>query len=877
MPVAAGEVLLPEFLLQITSTQKLLLLYKMNRNALINSGLIVSIVSVFLIPFTGYCADVLWSENFESPSAFDDWSVDNGVWEVGVPTSGPSGAHEGTNCAATVLDGDYSRNVGTTRLISPMFTVPAAEENPRLRFWHWYSFDADDSAKVYIRASGGDWEQVSGLLYSRTSSGIWSRASEDLSAWAGQDVQIAFVLGTNTSYGGGTTGWYIDEVHVECDILSQMDDFIDDESIDELVPFSVTAESSTSGLTFSLAAGAPDGMTIDPVSGQIDWTPQENQGPNDYLVTVWVTHPDNSLLPIDAETFEVEVWETNSAPMLDPIADVELDEHETVTFTAVGTDPDNVLNVFGFIHKARFNDLTLNGWSNYNRSSGADWEPAEYGERYAQAFGFNTGGPSDAWLISPVIDLTNTDDEVLIFDSLTQFSGPAVEVFVSTDYSGSGDPEAANWTMLDPTLPSEENVWTSSGDIDLSQWNGQNIYLAFQYTSDGPANGQSALWQIDNIKVKGILPPVFQTLTYSLDPGAPSGAEINPMTGEFTWTPSEYQGPLDHDIVVRVTDDGIRPPNLSGTESVTVTVNEVNRPPEITAVPSGSIDEEAPYSFAIQITDPDWPANELTLVREEPNADIGQIDGSFVFKWTPTEEQGPGEFDLAISVTDYSPMAVNEKSLGDDASFHLTVLDVNKAPILQPVAPVSIVPGESIQSIFVASDQDIPVQSIAFSLGAGAPPGASIEPVSGLFQWATSASEPFGMRTIEVIATDNGSNPSNLTDTESLSVMIVYIWDQAEAAEGYYSKHSDWYGYLNDDFFPVIDHEEHGVQYQFPVGLGEFYGYDFRLARWFYFSETMYPYVYMFGEPGTFLYFVEGTYSPYRWFWQPDTGFFQEE
>ena len=65
----------------------------------------------------GYAFDIpFFSISFEgSPN----WTPDNGIWEVGSPTSGPGGCQEGNNCAATILAGNYP---GTTdsRLILPM-------------------------------------------------------------------------------------------------------------------------------------------------------------------------------------------------------------------------------------------------------------------------------------------------------------------------------------------------------------------------------------------------------------------------------------------------------------------------------------------------------------------------------------------------------------------------------------------------------------------------------------------------------------------------------------------------------------------------------------------------------------------------------------
>ncbi len=59
-----------------------------------------------------------------------------------------------------------------------------------------------------------------------------------------------------------------------------------------------------------------------------------------------------------------------------------------------------------------------------------------------------------------------------------------------------------------------------------------------------------------------------QTLTFTLLPGAPNSAFINPSTGLFTWTPST--APATNSISVKVTDNGS--PNLSATQSFTVAV-----------------------------------------------------------------------------------------------------------------------------------------------------------------------------------------------------------------------------------------------------------------------------------------------------------------
>src|SRR4029453_11438532 len=84
------------------------------------------------------------------------------------------------------------------------------------------------------------------------------------------------------------------------------------------------------------------------------------------------------------------------------------------------------------------------------------------------------------------------------------------------------------------------------------------------------------------------------TLTFTLI-SPPAGAAINPVTGMFTWTPTEAQGPSTNVISVRVTDNGS--PNLSDTKSFTVTVNEVNSPPVLTPIANQPANEGSPLTL----------------------------------------------------------------------------------------------------------------------------------------------------------------------------------------------------------------------------------------------------------------------------------------
>jgi hypothetical protein len=64
--------------------------------------------------------------------------------------------------------------------------------------------------------------------------------------------------------------------------------------------------------------------------------------------------------------------------------------------------------------------------------------------------------------------------------------------------------------------------------------------------------------------------PDNNALTFSLDPGAPAGASINPTTGAFSWTPAPTGFSLITNLTVRVTDNGI--PSVSAGETISIAV-----------------------------------------------------------------------------------------------------------------------------------------------------------------------------------------------------------------------------------------------------------------------------------------------------------------
>ena len=148
-------------------------------------------------------------------SGWDTWYSSDGVWEVGTPTAGPAGAHRGTGCAGTVLDGVFPAAT-SSRLISPPIQLPAprAGEKIWLHFWSWSDYQDTRYVQVQLsyRLPDGSWSQWQTLV---TDYGFndpsWTLVSVDVSPYAANTVRIGFL---HSPYGLASFGWYIDDVRI---------------------------------------------------------------------------------------------------------------------------------------------------------------------------------------------------------------------------------------------------------------------------------------------------------------------------------------------------------------------------------------------------------------------------------------------------------------------------------------------------------------------------------------------------------------------------------------------------------------------------------------------------------------------------------------
>lgn len=154
--------------------------------------------------------------------------------------------------------------------------------------------------------------------------------------------------------------------------------------------------------------------------------------------------------------------------------------------------------------------LTSGGWQNVSVSgAGVQWIVDYFGgNNFGKCTNYDQGTSSntacETWLISPAIDLSGSASASMSFMNDVNYSGDPLKLMVSTNYTGSGDPNLATWDDISSLVSWDPATsgwgFHDSGNIDLSSYVGNTIYIGFRYTG---TNSNGSTWEIDDISIIG--------------------------------------------------------------------------------------------------------------------------------------------------------------------------------------------------------------------------------------------------------------------------------------------------------------------------------------------------------------------------------------
>jgi hypothetical protein len=153
------------------------------------------------------------------------------------------------------------------------------------------------------------------------------------------------------------------------------------------------------------------------------------------------------------------------------------------------------------------NSVTSGGWIVQQIVGTLTWETSTLGgaaDPYAKISNYSGANfECESWLISPKIQLEGSTPTIS-FDNDVNYSGPQLQLLVSADYNGIGDPNNATWTDITSNVNWDSNPtgwgFENTGDIDLSAFVGQSVYIAYKYTG---SNSDGSTWEVDEIVITG--------------------------------------------------------------------------------------------------------------------------------------------------------------------------------------------------------------------------------------------------------------------------------------------------------------------------------------------------------------------------------------
>jgi len=223
----------------------------------------------------------------------------------------------------------------------------------------------------------------------------------------------------------------------------------------------------------------------------------------------------------------------------------------------------------------------------------------------------------------------------------------------------------------------------------------------------------------------------------------------------------------DHAVVLLVTDRA----GLTDTQGFTITVANVNDPPEFTSTPVTTATQNALYTYAVTANDPDLlHGDALTITAPMLPAWLTLTDhggGTATLSGTPTNAE-VGDHTVVLRVTD-------SEGLFDTQTFTITVANVNDAPFFTS-APVLTATQNALYTYAVTADDPDLLHGDALTITAPMLPawltltdhGGGTATLSG-----TPTNAEVGDHAIVLQVIDSGG----LTDTQSFTITVANIND----------------------------------------------------------------------------------------------------
>ena len=543
-------------------------------------------------------------------------------------------------------------------------------------------------------------------------------------------------------------------------------------------------DADNDALTYSLA-NAPNGMTIDPTTGVLDWTPDAALIGTVATVSVVVTDARGKNA---AKSYALNVVATleNDAPIITSAPRTRTRMELPYVYLVQAHDPNGDRLTFA-ASGTLADGSAITGIACDPETGLVQWTPtaAEQGTASVTVtVSDGRGGVASQTYALDVITLAENSAPKII--STPARTGIVGKTWRYQAEAIDPDGDLVYWSLKD--APDGASINPATGEIVwvptykqlagnlvtvvCTDLYGASTEQTFTVTIRG-VNRPPVILSAPNAKAATEMKYVYalrandpdgDTLTYSLTEGAaPNGMTIDPQLGLITWTPTADDAGLQT-VSVRV-DDG-----NGGVDTQIYTINVIdsalNEPPVIVSSPKTATSVGAQYDYRVIAKDPEGDA--ITYSYEEGPDDATFDATTGQFSWSPSESD-IGEARVVFAAIDsYGKRGVQ--------SYTLTV-GRNQAPTITSTPGEYATPMALYSYDVQATDPE--GDAIRYSLER-APEGMTIDEY-GRLRWTPGLDFMGAFASVVVVATDSYGNVArqefNLgvrSDDEAPTVKLVF-------------------------------------------------------------------------------------------------------
>jgi len=602
---------------------------------------------------------------------------------------------------------------------------------------------------------------------------------------------------------------------------------------------------SVSGeLTFT---AAPDfEPAIDSVSGELTFTAAPDFEPagdvnGDHVYEVTVQADDGNGGTV-TQAIAVTVTNINEDPTITSANSASVAENETAVLTVAASDVDGDVPTYSIVGGADQSDFaisTTSGDLTFTTAPDFDIAGDSNGDNVYEVTVQAADGNGGMVTQAIAVTVTNVNEDPTI-TSASAASVAENQTSVLTVTASDVDRDVPTFSIVGGTDQSQfsingtsgELTFTTAPDFDIAgDINADNVYEVTVQAADGNggtvtqaiavtvtnlnedltissantasvAENQTAALTVVGEDVDG------DALTYTISGGSDSTQfSINGTSGDLTFTaapdfdtPGDANGDNVYEVTVQVVDGN----GSAATQTIAITVTNVNEDPAITSANSAAIPENQALALTVTSTDVDGDVPTFSIVggADQSQFTIESVSGTLTFNVEPDFENpvdagGTGTYHVVVQVADGKGGSIEQSIL-------VSVIDVNEAPVVvneNPVNPggevdpqnpvtteiYNVLENQSADIQVTATDEDANSHLVYTIVGGADKDAFMVDPVTGVVDFiATPDHEERSYYEVQVAVTDGDgltAFKNLIVNVEDVNEVPTAVEDLLEASE----------------------------------------------------------------------------------------------